>query len=294
MIMKRYLLFLFFGIVFCGSANAQLLWEISGNGLRQKSYLFGTHHLVPVSFLDSVHGVYKAFNSCRAVVGEVVVNDPTMLKRITDAAKMPAYTNMRNLFSEADYAKVDSALKSVLNMGLTELALLKPTMISNLYTMAYYQREFPNTNNDWQLDSFFQQIAAEKNVPIFGLETIDEQIALLYNSQTLERQAFLLVGLVESSDEKTIEEIQQINRLYKKGDLDGLLSLYENDTTKYALTQQEKFGLLGDRNFAWMQKLPKMLDERACFVAVGALHLAGNDGLIALLRRAGYKVKAVK
>lgn len=274
-------------------ANAQLLWEISGNGLSKKSYLFGTHHLVSVDFLDSIPGIYKAFDACRTVVGEVVVNDPTMLKRITDGARMPTHTQMRNLFSAADYAKVDSALQAVLKMGLSDLALLKPAMISNLYMLAYYQQLFPRASDDWQLDSFFQQIAEQKNIPVVGLETVDDQIALLYNSQTLERQAFLLVGMVEQS-ERAADEIAALNTLYKRGDLDGLLSLYVNDSTKYAPTQQEMFGMLDERNDAWVRQLPKLMSEQPCFVVVGALHLAGENGLVALLRKAGYKVKPVK
>ena len=255
--------------------------------------MFGTHHLVSVDFLDSIPGIYKAFDACRTVVGEVVVNDPTMLKRITDGARMPTHTQMRNLFSEADYAKVDSALQAVLKMGLSDLALLKPAMISNLYMLAYYQQLFPRASDDWQLDSFFQQIAEQKNIPVVGLETVDDQIALLYNSQTLERQAFLLVGMVEQS-ERAADEIAALNRLYKQGDLDGLLSLYVNDSTKYAPTQQEIFGMLDERNDAWARQLPKLMIEQPCFIVVGALHLAGENGLVALLRKAGYKVKPVK
>ncbi|MGN0186407.1 MAG: TraB/GumN family protein [Paludibacteraceae bacterium] len=291
--MKRFGLCVAFVLFTAAALNAQLLWEISGNGLSKKSYLFGTHHLVSVDFLDSIPGVFKAFDACRMVVGEVVVNDPTMLKRITDGARMPTHTQMRSLFSETDYAKVDSALRVVLNMGLSDLALLKPAMISNLYMLAYYQQLFPRESNEWQLDSFFQQIAEQNNIPVMGLETVDDQIALLYNSQTLERQAFLLVGMVEQSD-RAADEIVALNRLYRKGDLDGLLSLYENDTTKYAPTQQEMFGMLGDRNDTWARTLPKLMNDQPCFIVVGALHLPGENGLIALLRKAGYKVKPVK
>lgn len=289
--MKRSLLF---AVVMCAwcSTTAQLLWEVSGNGLPYKSYLFGTHHLVSAAYLDSVDGVYRAFNDCRAVVGEVVVDDPTLLKKMTDGARMPNYITMRELFSDSDYVRVDSALRSVLGMGLSELAGLKPAMISNLYALELYRRQSPEQSDDWQLDSFFQQVAAQKNIPVVGLETVDDQIALLYNAQTLQRQAFLLVGAVEQSDGTA--EMAHMNQLYRQGDLDGLLALYNSDTTRYALTQQEKFGMLDERNDTWARRLPTLMHERPCFVAVGALHLAGENGLIALLRKAGYKVKPVK
>ncbi|MGM9782579.1 MAG: TraB/GumN family protein [Paludibacteraceae bacterium] len=53
-------------------------------------------------------------------------------------------------------------------------------------------------------------------------------------------------------------------------------------------------GLVGERNDAWVRQLPKLMSEQPCFVVVGALHLAGENGLVALLRKAGYKVKPVK
>lgn len=290
--MKRFLLILAVWGAWCG-VNAQLLWEVSGNGLPYKSYLFGTHHLVPVDYLDSVHGVYRAFNACRAVVGEVVVDDPALLKKMTDGARMPNYVTMRELFSDSNYVRVDSALRSVLGMGLPELAGLKPAMISNLYALELYRRQSPEQSDGWQLDSFFQQVAAQKNVPVFGLETVDDQIALLYNAQTLQRQAFLLVGAVEQSG-NAAAEMEQLNRLYRQGDLDGLLAFYDSDTTRFAPTRQEKFGMLDERNDAWARRLPELMRGRPCFVAVGALHLAGENGLIALLRKEGYKVKPVK
>ncbi|HKL96378.1 MAG TPA: TraB/GumN family protein [Paludibacteraceae bacterium] len=291
--MKRSLIsFLIVCFVF-STANAQLLWEISGNHLKQKSYLLGTHHLVSASFLDSIPGVYKAFNRTQTVVGEIVANDPTMIKKMTQAAKLPNYTSMNQLLSPMEYQQIDSALQAVAKITLADLALLKPAMISNLYLISLYNRLYPTQNESWQIDSFFQQVAAQKNRPVIGLETIEKQIDILFNSQSLERQAFLLVGSVESTNEME-HEIKTMNYLYKKGDLNGLLSLYKNDTTKYAATQQEIFEFLDNRNQEWAKTIPLLIHQNSSFIAVGALHLPGESGLIALLRKAGYRVKPIK
>jgi uncharacterized protein len=188
---------------------------------------------------------------------------------------------------------VDTTLQRVLGMGLTELALLKPAMIQNLFLLELYRQAMPQQDGDWSLDSFFQQVAAQKNIPVVGLESVDDQIALLYNAQTLHRQAFLLVGAVREANSVT-DDVAQLNALYRRGDLDGLLQLYEADTTQYAPTQQERFALLDERNDAWARRLPKLMEAQPCFIAVGAMHLAGENGLIALLKKAGYKVRAVK
>ena len=179
--MKRYLIGLIVIIFGFSTIQAQLLWEISGNHLKQKSYLFATHHLVPISILDSVPGVYKAFNRTQCVVGEIVANDPTMINKMTEAAQIPSYTSISNLLSPEEYHQVDSALQAVAKLNLSALERLKPAMISNIYVMSLYNTVYPKENQDWQLDSFFQQIAEKKQIPIVGLESIDKQIDLLFN-----------------------------------------------------------------------------------------------------------------
>ena len=292
-IMKRYLIALILTCFWITTMQAQLLWEISGNRLKQKSYLFATHHLVPVTVLDSIPGVYKAFNQSKCVIGEIVVNDPMMLNKIAEAAQLPNFIAITDLLLPAEYHIVDSALQAVTQLKLSALERLKPAMISNIYLMSLYNRAYPTENQNWQLDSFFQQIAEQKKIPIIGLETIEKQIDLLFNSLSLERQSFLLIGAIKSTQEIE-DEIKTINNLYKKGDLNALLSLYQNDTTKYAATQQEQFELLDNRNHEWSKKIPQLIHQKPCFIAVGALHLPGENGLITLLRKAGYRVKPVK
>lgn len=163
--MKRSLICFLIGCFAFSTANGQLLWEISGNHLKQKSYLLGTHHLVSASFLDSIPGVYKAFNRTQTVVGEIVANNPTMVKKMTQAAKLPTYTSMNQLLSPTEYQQIDSALQVVAKITLAELALLKPAMISNLYLISLYNRLYPTNNESWQIDSFFQQVAAQKIDP---------------------------------------------------------------------------------------------------------------------------------
>ena len=55
------------------SANAQLLWKVSGNGLNQPSYIIGTHHLAPFSIMDSIAGLKKAMNETQQVYGELLL-----------------------------------------------------------------------------------------------------------------------------------------------------------------------------------------------------------------------------
>lgn len=284
-----------FLLIFCAfsSIEAQLLWEVSGNGLREKSYLFGTHHLMSAEILDSVPGVSRAFYACRAVVGEIAFDDPQLVSRITEGARMPQHTTMRQLFASEQYDFVDSVLKNDLKIGLSQLAQMRPIAIVALYQQAIFFRDNPQFADAILLDSFFQQVAARRNIPIVSLETVEQQVALLYHSQTLERQAHVLLEMLKNS-QAFVAENRELCNIYRQGDLAKLLEFYENDTTDYAPTASERFALLGDRNISWVEKLPELMAKQPCFVAVGALHLAGDDGLIALLRKQGYKIKPVK
>lgn len=279
-------------LVFLGSANAQLLYKISKRGMKYDSYLFGTHHLVPVSFLDSIPDVFKAYNHCKTVVGEMVMTDPTIVKKMTDAAKMDE--SLKSYLSDDEYKMVDSAFQSILKMPIQYVDHLRPAMTLNMYEMALYNKIFPpKKDEDRQIDTFFQRVAEDQNIPVKGLETANDQIDLLFNSQSIKRQAQLLVCTVEHSNE-IIEQFQELNRLYTEEKLDSLYDYSIQDTTSCAATKSEIFVMLGARNALWADELPDMMKQQPCFIAVGALHLVGKDGLIQLLRDKGYKVTAVK
>ena len=92
---------------------------------------------------------------------------------------------------------------------------------------------------------------------------------------------------------------KQMDRLmvaYYAQDLTAMAQLFEEDDADNPCpsTDEEKDELNKERNLKWMTKLPDMMSQKSSFIAVGCLHLVGEDGLINLLRKAGYKVEAVK
>ena len=269
--------------------NAQLLWEISGNHLKQKSYLFGSHHLVPISFLDSIKGIYPAFNSCENVVGEIILDDPAVIKKLQQAAVITTGKTTKDWLTDEQYAVADSILKSTTGMGLQELRFFKPAMIENIYVLALYDRYFQR-DEDFQIDSYFQKIGKKEGKRLFSLETIEEQIQLLLESKSLEEQAQSLYETLTSSAE-LLTQIEALNDKYLAQDLEGLLELNNNDTTQ---TEEERFALIDKRNIRWAEILPKQLALGNNFIIVGAMHLPGENGLIHLLQKQGYKVKPVK
>jgi len=289
--MKRTYLFLIFFIASFSYVNSQLLWKITGKRLKSPSYLFGTHHLIPIQFLDSVPGLYKAFNECDEVVGEMVLNNIDATARIQQAAMLPDHINIKDLLNDSDYQIVDKELKSVLKFGLKEVSMMNPTMILTMYEMEIFKKSTGYTDDN-QSDSFFQLVAAEKGKKVLGLETIDQQIAILFGNGSLQRQADILVETIHQKD-SVLTEIKYVNSLYKKGEIDKLLELSNRRGNVIDMTDEEFDKLVDKRNLNWVSKLPQLMEESPCFIAVGALHLGGKNGLIKLLEKGGYKVRAV-
>jgi uncharacterized protein YbaP (TraB family) len=288
--MKKNILFVCLLLSF-SATQAQLLWKVSGNGLKHPSYLFGTHHLIPIQFLDSVPGLYKAFNASNVVVGEMLTSNVDATAKIQQAAMMPDHIKMRDLLSEKEYELVDKELKSTLKIGLKEFSMMNPTLINTLYEMEIYKK-LTGFTEDVQTDSYFQLVAAEQDKKVIGLETVEQQISILFGNTSLQRQAEVLVETIKQKDSALVELVQ-MNKLYKAGKIDELVQLSKGKNKKSDMTLEEYAKLVDNRNTDWLTKLPPLFQESSCFVAVGALHLGGQNGLVKLLQKKGYKVTAV-
>ena len=272
-----------------------LLWKISGNGLEKPSWIFGTHHLVPLTFLDSIAGIREAFDSSEQTVGELDMGNMTQMQmEIMQRAMMPQETSYETLMNEADRAKLDSTLTSLLGMGLAQFGRFRPAMLQNLISVTLYQQYYPTLSGGKGLDQYFQEEALKRNRPVVGLENTDDQIRLLLEMQSLERQAALLACMV-NHPELLKEEMDQLQQAYLAQDLEALWALYteEEPDDPCPSTDEEKYALNGARNEKWLEKLPAIMAEHSSFIAVGCLHLPGEEGVIEGLRKLGYKVEPV-
>ena len=236
-------------------------------------------------------GLFRAFNRCDAVVGEMVMNNIDDSEKIMQASTLPQGVTMDSLLNAEDYALVDAGLRTVLQIGLKELALMKPAAIRTMYETELY-RQYTGFDDDTQSDSYFQQIAARQGKQVFGLESVDMQIALLFGNDDQKQEALSLVETV-SHREEGLQEIETLNALYKAGEIDRLVKMAQEQGDPLAMAPEEYDRMVDDRNLAWAEQLPDLMQARPCFIAVGAMHLGGEKGLIQLLKGKGYKVKPV-
>jgi uncharacterized protein YbaP (TraB family) len=151
-----------------------------------------------------------------------------------------------------------------------------------------HQKYFPNKPGEIQLDTYFQELAKKDGKKILGLETIQLQINAMFKQLTLARQVEILNETFKEKDGLK-SGIAVMNNAYTSNDLDALHKLMYAETYK----PEEMKPLLDDRNNYWMQQLPKLMKEQSLFVAVGALHLVGETGLVQQLRKKGYTVTPV-
>lgn len=287
--MKR-VAFMLIALTLAFTADAQLLWRVSGGGVEKPSYIFGTHHMASYSITDSIRGFKDAFAACSRVYGEVVMDSMMMPEvQMGMARKMaaPPDSTLHVLLSPDEYARVDSLTGLYLGIGLQQLDMLKPAVLSAQLVVVMSMKAFPEFDVQNQLDALLQQQARSAGKAVFGLESLDSQVDLLYGAP-LSEQADDLLSLLEPGHEKEMHELADA---YMRQDLETLQQLVEESEGESSPEELDR--MIYDRNRRWAETLAPVFADAPSFVVVGAGHLPGDRGLLALLREKGYTVEPV-
>lgn len=289
--MRRRILFVI--ILFSAlTSNAQLLWKISGNGLKSPSFLFGTHHIAPLSICDSIDGFKTAFAGCEQLYGEInmdSVNVPYAQMKIAKYMLLPSDSLLNTLYSASEYQLVDSVLKKYLGFGAEQFNRFKPNVVSAQLSLVQSIKSFNGYNPQVQLDATLQKKAKEQGKSVHGFETMEFQAECLFDGP-LKEQARDLLKMVKLGD-RGIEYVRKMTNCYMKQDIDGMLTLMSD--RELGMTDAEKKKLIDNRNRNWEKQLKGILPEKPTFIVVGAGHLIGENGLIKLLRKLGYTLSPV-
>lgn len=279
------------------NVNAQLLWKISGNGLEKPSYIFGTHHLAPLSIKDSIADLPQAIEGTTQVYGEVIMADmmsPQFMQLMQQQMMIAGDTTLQSLFTPEQLELVSKVVKENMMADLSMLDKLKPAVITQQLTLLFCMKHFGGINPQEQLDSYFQQQATQSGKKVGGLETPESQLDVLFKTQTLQRQANLLFCLVKDID-KAMSQAKRLNEAYLSQNLDDVLKLMEErEGNSCDPLPGEMESLLDDRNKAWIEKMPAIMKDAPTFFVVGAGHLPGANGVLNLLKQQGYTVEPMK
>ena len=294
--MKKIFIFIILICIAFG-VQAQLLWKVSGNGLERPSYVIGTHHMAPLSIKDSITHLQLALEQTEQVYGEVLMDEaaiPETIQKMQQSMMLPADTTLKSLFTQAQYDTIAVAVKNYLGVDLALFNQLKPAAVTTELTVALGLKVLEGFNPQEQLDTWFQAQARQAGKKVGALETIDTQIQMLYNSQSLARQAFLLYCAAIHIDQG-IDQVLRMTQAYMKQDLDELLAVIEENMNNACDSSPEELEtMIHRRNENWARQMPDIMKNTPTLFVVGAGHLPGQRGLLKLLREQGYMVEAMK
>jgi uncharacterized protein len=258
-----------------------LLWKLSGNGLKQPSYLFGTLHIICQADYLWTDAMDKALKSSGKVAMEMDMDDPTLQTQISAGMTLSAGKTLKGFYSAQDYNKLDSfATKN--NIPLQMLQGFKPFTLMSLVYYKVVPCTIPSS-----YEGNIADIAHTQHKEIVGLESVSDQIAAI-ESMNEDSTAKSVLDMLENLDSFKIQYGQML-ALYKKQALPELYKLIlESPDYKDDLNT-----LLFDRNAKWVPEIEKLAKTQSTFIAVGAGHLWGDKGVIALLKKKGYTVSPV-
>ncbi|TCJ18957.1 TraB/GumN family protein [Flaviaesturariibacter flavus] len=263
-----------------------LLWRISGNGLQQPSYLFGTMHLLCAQQIDLSDSLRAAIASTSQVYLELDMENVQELSGVMGRMKMNGDTTLADLLPRPQYDSVRSFFSDKDNMiPFAMLEKFKPMLAASALMEA--DMDCPNPIS---MEQLIMAEAKEQGRDIKGLETMSFQMSI-FDSIPYALQARQLIDYVRNygkgDSRKEFEEMMQAYLLQRLDKLEGI--------TRRDGAGMDSYNdlLLFRRNANWVQQLQRLMPESSVLVAVGAGHLPGDKGLIRLLRAAGYTVEPV-
>jgi uncharacterized protein len=292
-------LFYFLGLMFSlGNVKAQtnnsilktditgntLLWEISGNGLTAPSYLFGTFHLLCKDDINFSAALKQAINNSREVYLELDLDDPATIMGALMLMNMKDGKKLKDLYTADEFKRISDFFNDSLKTSISLFQRMKPGFLTALL----YPKMMP-CDAASSVDESVMQLAKDAGKEIKGLETMAFQ-ASIFDSIPYEKQAAELLKTIDSMERSKVQ-FSLMLASYKNQSLDEIDKIMNNP--EYGVEDNQDI-LLGNRNRNWVEQLKTIMKKNPVFIAVGAGHLAGKNGLIPLLKAAGYKIRGLQ
>lgn len=296
--MKRNYLRILFSLVCLAAlipASAQIFYKVEGNGLAAPSYLFGTHHMAPADFTDRFTSLPEARENAQAVVGEIDMTGNPMQLQMEMARYMqaPADSTLSKLMTPEEFNELNEKFKPLAPMPGLDLSMLdgmRPMVPTTMVTLTLVQKSMPGFDPTKQLDATFQADFKKAGKKVIPLETAAQQAELLYTFTPIAKQLEALRETLADT-EKAEKAAIRLNEAYMAQDLDAMMAVSKEEEGDGSEFME---ALIDRRNHDWMTRIPAIMSDQPSLIVVGALHLAGEEGLVNLLRRQGYTVTPMK
>lgn len=282
------------GIVCCllvgSGGQAQVLYEVSGNSVRSKSYVLATNKLVDITFLDTIPSVFKCYSRCDKVITEFAMQDYEALAALRQAALLADPVRLTNFYTQQEYKDINDALLLTLGMDLDKLARMKPSYLTEMYRNELL-KQWLGYNEERSMETFFEHIASESGKAVYGLDDVGETMYMLFDREPFEWQCKELLRIVEYP-EREVRIERELLTMYKYERLTDMAYLIKAPDNQSTISFSD-YQVYARRNQVWAKRLQPYLHEGGAFITLNAIYIGGEEGLLACLKKAGYRVKAV-
>ncbi len=268
--------------LFAQSNHASLLWEISGNGLKKPSYLFGTIHIIAEQDFFFPKYMEKALKKSKKLIMEVDLTDVMGQINLMQLAMLDSGKTLADLYSKEDYEFIRQTAFDSLHVNIEQFQFMKPIFVQQ---QLFAQNRVSGGMKSYELHLL--NLAFKYRKQTGGLETADEQLRML-DSIPLSAQATMLhEGLKNIHLQR--KQLANIVQMYKSQHVEGMYQMVAEGKELGAHAD----ALLANRNRKWIPLIENEIKTQSSFIAVGAGHLGGHNGVIELLKQQGFLLRPI-
>ena len=238
--------------------NAQVIYRVSGNSAAAPSYILATNRMVDMTFIDTIPNAFKCYAECNKVITEFAMQDYEALSALRQAALLPDSVRLSNFYTKEQYQEIDEALHINLGMGLDKLGRMKPSYLTEMYRNEL-MKKWLNYDEDRSMETFFEKVAAQNDIPIYGLDDIGETMYMLFDREPFHWQCEELMKVVEYPD-KEVRFERSLLEMYRYGSLADMAYFVKSPDNQTSLSFSDSKGY-SLRNKQWVKRLTPSLRE---------------------------------
>ena len=264
--------------------ESSLLWKIEGPGIPKGSYLFGTMHMIEKEYFIFPDKLEKIVKKSEQLVMELpgLPNQKEAMKYVLlEDGTFFDYFNPEQIDTILVWAKQE--LKMDEKAFRATMSKMKPFVVVQMAT----QIHFMGKTESYEMT--LEEIAKSNKLSIKGLETIEQQMGFFDGLTKAQQSEMVMEGIRDT--EKSIATLKEMEMLYQGQNVDSLYLMIQDEGGVIAAESND---FLDNRNASWVPLIKEMIASKRCFIAVGAGHLGGPNGVIRLLQKEGYTLSPVE
>ncbi len=263
-----------------------VLWKISGNGLSQPSYIFGIINFLPKNEFSISANLQKAIDECEIFITKVPSTNAAR-KEFNRAAKIPNDGWINDYLTDDELNEL--RLLMLLELEVSEndyhfnYSRLQPVILVTATTLLYLSDEVVF------VEELLVSAAKKSRLKFMSLGTVEEEIAA-FDKFPIPDQVEALKFTVKNFDEHIQNYMNLVKYYSEEQNLDKIQDEVMKATNRSQLFQEAYYY---SRNKVWSGKIGEIIHKDPAFIAIGATHLSGQQGILQLLRNKGYTMSPV-